>query len=386
MSIEITPNELADWYDEDREFVLVDTRDPESFDAWHLDAARNFPYVPDDDLDVDEFVRTLDVSTDERLVTVCAKGRSSHALAERLHESGFENVAVVEDGMRGWSQVYEVVDLDVEDPRAEIVQVQRRAKGCLGYVVADDVTGEAVVIDATRHTDEFVDAAAERGWEVVGVLDTHVHADHISGGRDLADTLDVPYYLGAKTDERDVSYEFVPLGRNEVVDVGGVGVKALSTPGHTSDMTSYLVEDVAVLTGDALFVDSVGRTELQFGEGEAKAGAEMLYRSLHATLLAEPEDVTVLPGHFTVTDEGETPGVVPGTPVSASVKELRTGLDVLDVSEGEFVGRITDRLPEKPPNYETVIAINTGRETLESDERAVELELGPNRCAVEGSS
>jgi thiosulfate/3-mercaptopyruvate sulfurtransferase len=374
----VTPEEFRDMIDGDEEFTVVDTRDEGSFASWHIEGAVNYRYLPDQTLDPERFTRETGLTRQDAIVTMCAKGISSKYLAEDLDRAGFEDVTLVEDGMEGWSTVYDVVTV-VETDEVEVVQLQRRAKGCLGYVVASG--GEAAVVDATRHTEEFVALAEDRGWELTRVLDTHVHADHISGGRALADAVGATYHLPERASDRGVEYQYEPLERNEVVRVGDTDIKALATPGHTSEIASYLVGSEAVLTGDTLFVDSVGRTELQFGASAADTGAEQLYRSLHATLLAEPDSVTVLPGHFAIDNDGSS-SVVPGEPVATTVGTVRTGLDLLAVDERTFVERITDRLPEKPPNYEDVIAINTGRDAPEDEQAATELELGPNRCAA----
>ncbi len=431
MATVVTAETFRDMLDErrrgDRSFVVVDTRPAESYEGWRIADSRHFFYKPFHEFDREAFERETGVNVDDDVVTLCAKGKASASFAEELEAAGYDDVSIVEDGMRGWSAVYDRVALplpDAGDDPLDIVQIQRRAKGCLGYLVvggvegdpggndaaddavavdesADDADRVAVAVDVSRHGEEWVEAAAGYDAAVVGVLDTHVHADHLSGGRALADDLGVPYYLPAAAAERDVAYDFEPLDRNETLDVGGIDVKALATPGHTEDMASYLVGRSAVLTGDTLFADGVGRTELQFAAGEgdadrtgdggagdaeragAETGARDLYDSLHATLLAEPDDVSVCPGHFPVADDGTTGGVVPGEPVTTAVGRARTGLDVLGLDRDAFVERITTTLPEKPPNYADVIAANRGVEAPPDEVSAIELELGPNRCAAE---
>jgi len=147
-------------------------------------------------------------------------------------------------------------------------------------------------------------------------------------------------------------------------------------------MMNYLVDGELLLTGDTLFVDSVGRTELQFGEDDASRGAELLYDSLHETILNLPDDTTILPGHLTVTSDGRYENGSPGEPLEARLGDLRDELDFLGLDREAFVERLTEDTPEKPPNYETVIAINTGKETVEDESEATELELGPNNCAA----
>ncbi len=401
----------------ERSFTVVDTRPTDDFESWRIADSINYFYKPFHEFDLGAFERETGLSASDTVVTTCAKGKASLDLATELEAAGYDEVVVVDDGMRGWSAVYDRVPVplpDAGDDPLDVVQIQRRAKGCLGYLVVggrgdsddsrvavadSDDSRVAVAIDVSRHGEEWRAAAAAHDAEIAAVLDTHVHADHLSGGRALANELDVPYVLPAAAADRDVAYAFEPLERNETLDVGGVDVKALATPGHTDDMASYLVGRSAVLTGDTLFTDSVGRTELQFaadeeGEGAqtdeseteaagAREGAERLYDSLHGTLLAEPDAVAVLPGHFSVANDGTTGDVTPGEPVATTVGEARTGIDVLDRDRGSFVERITATLPEKPPNYESVIAANRGVESPPDEVSAIELELGPNRCAAE---
>ena len=403
----------------DRDFTVVDTRPEESFAGWRVADAVHYFYKPFHEFDVDDFERETGLSPDDSVITLCAKGKASEDFAAGLDAAGYDDVVVVADGMRGWSAVYDRTDVPLQDrpssaPPLDVVQIQRRAKGCLGYLVvggreageadhaltdspASDSDGSdrvAVAVDVSRHGDEWVAAAAERDASIAAVLDTHVHADHLSGGRALADDLGVPYYLPAAAADRDVAHAFEPIGRNETLNVGGVDLKALATPGHTDDGASYLVDDAAVLTGDTLFTDSVGRTELQFSAGgdggdesaadEGAAGAaRRLYDSLHGTLLARSDGVVVCPGHFAVANDGTTGDVEPGEPVFATVGDARRDIEVLGLDREAFVERITRTLPEKPPNYESVIAANRGVESPPDETAAIELELGPNRCAAE---
>jgi thiosulfate/3-mercaptopyruvate sulfurtransferase len=379
-STEISAEQLRRLIDAGEPIELVDTRDDESFEGWRLADAIQFVYEPDHEFDPEAFTAETGLEPDDPIVTVCAKGKSSRFLADELIDAGFSNVRHVDGGMRAWSAVYDTVEVET-DETVDVVQLQRRAKGCMGYLLADPETGAAAAVDPTRHTGEFRDAAAARGFRIERVLDTHIHADHVSGGRRLADDLDVPYHLGERVAERDPGFEYDPLGRNEVVGVGSVEIKAVFTPGHTSGMVSYLVDGTALLTGDTAFVDSVGRTELQFGDADAASGAELLYDSLHGSVLAEPDPITVLPGHFSVTDDGRY-GIEPGTEVSTTIRALRTELPLLRRDRDGFVDYILETAPEKPPNYERIIAINRDRATVGEDE-AIELELGPNRCAAE---
>ncbi|MFW5963279.1 MAG: MBL fold metallo-hydrolase [Natronomonas sp.] len=381
----ITAEQLRDMIDADEEFVLFDTRSPDSFEDWHIDGAENVEYSGDDD----ELVGELDedaIDAGDTVVTICATGNSASSFAEYLEREGdAHDVKTVEGGMEAWSMVYDTVPIATENDDLVVLQLQRRSKGCLGYVVGSKRAGEAALIDVTRATEEFVDAARTHGLKITHVLDTHIHADHISKGRELADRLDVPYHLGAPAATRDPEFEFDPIEPNSVVELGDVKIKAVHTPGHTTGMTSYLVDDEALLTGDTLFVESIGRTELQFDDKDARDGARVQYETLHKVIMTESNDVKILPGHFSVTDDGEYIDVTPGQPMFSTVGYLWDNNEILQLDEDEFVEHMFENLPSKPPNYEQVIATNAGEYEPEEGEES-ELELGPNRCAATAES
>ncbi|WP_232700684.1 MBL fold metallo-hydrolase [Halobacterium wangiae] len=378
----ITAAQLAEKIDADEQFTLIDTRPEDSFEAWHVRDAANVPYDPDEGLSEDQLDEVNALADARPVVAICGKGLTSTPFAFDLDEHGYDDVSVVTGGMEEWSKHYEVAPIETSSDDLVVRQVQRRAKGCLGYIVGSKATEEAVVVDATRQTDQFKVAAQDAGFSITRVLDTHVHADHISGSSELAEEVGVPYHLGDAASERGVEYKYEPLGDGDVLEVGDVEIEALHTPGHTSEMMNYLVDGELLLTGDTLFVDSVGRTELQFGEDDASRGADLLYDSLHETILELSDDTTILPGHLTVTSDGRYENGSPGEPLEARLGDLREELDFLELDRDAFVERLTEEAPEKPPNYETVIAINTGRETVEDEAEATELELGPNNCAA----
>jgi len=380
----IAAEKLKEKMDRDEDFFLIDTRQPFDFQGWHIKDAINFPYIPSEGFNSDKF-RSLanreGISEEEEILTICAKGISSHQLAEKLEEEGYSKAKAVDGGMQAWSGVYDTVNISTKNEDIKITQLQRRAKGCLGYLVGSKSGGEAAAIDVSRYTHKFVEAASAAGFKITAVFDTHIHADHISGGRKLADKLEVPYFLGSEALERTDELDFRPVDRNQVVTVGGVKIKAIHTPGHTSEMTSWLIEDEALISGDSLFVDSVGRTELEFQEEGGKRGARLQYDSLKNRVMSLPDTVKVLPGHFSLADSGETPGVTPGTPIFSTIGNLRGSNEALKMGEEEFIAFLTGKLPTKPPNYEEIIELNLGEAEAE-EEKAIELELGPNRCAA----
>jgi glyoxylase-like metal-dependent hydrolase (beta-lactamase superfamily II) len=382
----ITARELRDMIDADEDFVLFDTRAPGDFEDWHIAGAENVEYSGSDDELVGEFDEE-ELDAGDEVVTICATGNSASSFAEYLEREGHaHDVKTVEGGMEAWSMVYDVVPVATENDDLVVLQLQRRSKGCLGYLVGSKRAGEAALVDVTRATDVFLDAASERGLEVTHVLDTHIHADHISGGRRLAERLDVPYHLGEPVETRDPQFDYDPIEPNDVVELGDVEIKAVHTPGHTTGMTSYLVDDEALLTGDTLFVESIGRTELQFADQDARDGARVQYETLHRAIMTQPNDVKILPGHFSVTNDGEYVDVTPGQPMFSTVGYLWENNEIIRKPEEEFVDHMFENLPSKPPNYEQVIATNAGEYEPEGEDEETELELGPNRCAATSES
>lgn len=376
----ITAEEFADRLDAGESFTIVDTRGRAGFESWHLPDSENVQYDPREGADDDQLDRIEAATDGEPVVTVCGKGLTSVPFAFELDQHGVEDILVLQGGMESWSKIHEIVPLETGGDLV-VGQVQRRGKGCLGYVVGSRATGEAVVVDPTRRTDVFQVAAERSGLTIEGVIDTHVHADHLSGARDLAESLDVPYHMGEVARE-SVEFDFEPLADGDRLEVGASEIEVLHAPGHTAEMVNLLVDGEYLLSSDTLFVDSVGRTELQFGEEGAERGARLLYETLHDTILELPDDVRVLPGHVAVTADNRYETGSPGEPVETRLGDLRTDLDLLGLDEAAFVDRITGKTQEKPPNYETVIAVNSGERTVESESEATELDVGPNNCAA----
>jgi len=345
---------------EDEPFVL-DVREPAEFAAWSIPAAVNIPLgqVP---------TRMAEIPTDREVVVVCAGGDRSSAAAEALSHTG-RKVANLAGGMAGWAQVYDSVTLEFGAVR--VVQVRRRGKGCLSYMVG--AGDEAVVVDPSVDTWAYTRVADEHGWKIGRIFDTHLHADHLSGSRPLAAVTGASIHLNP-ADTFEFDYE--PLSDGDIFELpGGVTfrVAAMHTPGHTRGSTVYVVADRVVLSGDTLFVDSVGRPDLA---DQAEEFAHNLYRSLHDKVLALPDDAYVLPGHY-----GDDVVVRPDRPVGAFLGELRRTLAPLSYDEDAFVSWATARAVPRPPNYVEIVRANMGRNGAPLAELRA-LETGPNRCSV----
>jgi glyoxylase-like metal-dependent hydrolase (beta-lactamase superfamily II) len=340
------------------------------FEGWHIPGSENVN-VNDELQDGPSAAREAlsDLPNGRDIVTVCAAGVVSEEATELLDELGYSAKTLV-DGMNGWSRVHLAAPIHV-DIDGHLLQVARPGKGCLSYVLVSD--GEAAVFDPSHYPEEDEERTEEVDAELVGVFDTHAHADHVSGGRKLAERNDVPYHLHP-ADAAGV--EATPLEDDQTFTVGNVDVSVVHTPGHSPGGVTYAVGGEALLTGDTLFHESVGRVELGveavIEDTDVLENAATLYGSLQR-LRRQDGDPLVLPAH----DPGS-----PEPPVSARVSEVERRNDDLRLSREAFVEKLASDVPDHPPNFQRVKRANVGLESVDDDELS-ELELGPNRCAAE---
>ncbi len=373
----IEPAALKEQIDSGEAVTILDVRAESEFEEWQIEGenveTENIPYY--------EFIEGVDDDLLERVpegnptVVVCAKGGSSEFVADKLLEHDVE-AANLERGMKGWARIYEYRELDV-DSNATIAQYQRPSSGCMAYLVVDG--DEALVVDPLRaFIDEYVRDARAFGAEIKYAIDTHVHADHVSGVRQLADATGAEIVLPEPAVGRGIEYDtdYATVTDGDSLTVGDIGVDVIHTPGHTSGMTSYLVDDAVLLTGDGLFTESVARPDLEEGDEGAERAAELLYDTLHEKILTLPDDVVVAPAHFS---DAATPRE-DGT-YTATLGELSATMGALGMEREKFVEFVLSDMPPRPSNYEDIIATNLGQQNTD-DEEAFELELGPNNCAA----
>lgn len=217
------------------------------------------------------------------------------------------------------------------------------------YLIGSD--GEAAVVDPRRDIDEYLEEARKAGLTIKHVLETHFHADFVSGHRELAARTGAKIHFGQRA---RTGYPVIPLGDGDEVRVGRVALRAIETPGHTPESVCYLVVDgeqggrpVAVLTGDTLFVGEVGRPDLMGHDFSAEAMAGMLYDSLHAKLMTLPDDVVVYPGH----GPGSACGRNIGPETQSTIgKERRLNYALQIGDRDAFIRAVASNLPP-PPLY-----------------------------------
>jgi glyoxylase-like metal-dependent hydrolase (beta-lactamase superfamily II) len=230
--------------------------------------------------------------------------------------------------------------------------------GCAAYLFGCGSLGKCCVVDAHEEDiDAYAAFAASKSMRIAYVIDTHIHADHRSGGRALAKKVDAPYCLH---ESADVAFPFEHLRDGQELELGNTRVKVLHTPGHTPESVCLVVTDLRrgtapwfVATGDTLFVGAVGRPDLP---GKARENAAELFDSIHEKLLTLPGDVEIFPAHFA----GSMCGAgMSGKPSSTIAFEKRWN-PLLTKSREEFVAALVD-VPPKPDEMTRILASNRGR-------------------------
>ncbi len=241
----------------------------------------------------------------------------------------------------------------------EPVLIEQFFLGCLAhasYLVASD--GIAAVIDPQRDVDIYIDYAKEKNLKIEHIIETHLHADFVSGHHELAERTGARFYLGK---DAAATFPHVAIKDGDTLPIGNARFDFLHTPGHTVESACAVLTDLAspsapraVFTGDTLFVGDVGRPDLS-GDHTPQELAAMLYHSLHDKLLKLPDDTEIFPAH----GAGSLCGRQMGSERSSTIgKQRRTNYALLARSEEEFIHLLTDSLPPRPEYFGRDVELN----------------------------
>src|SRR5713226_999198 len=358
---------LRTWLEERRPVTVLDVRPMAERAEWAIPGSIHVDAY--DTLKAHDPAALADVGipSDVPVVTVCGAGKTSLVAAQQLQARGIEALSL-EGGMKAWSLAWNIAEVPVASDTVHVFQVRRAGKGCLSYLIG--AGEEAMVIDASLDPQVYIDLARSHGWQISSVFDTHIHADHLSRSRQLAQMSGAMLFL---PEQQRVSFPFTAMRDGDTLATPHLKLTALRTPGHTLESTSYRLNNAFLFTGDTLFPTGIGRPDLHADEQETRARSFLLYHSLHK-LLALPSETLVLPGHTS------QPVPFDGEPIGERLSEIDERVGILHATRTMFVETLLKLLPPTPPNYERITRLNEAG--LMPDHDVTELEAGANRCAI----
>jgi glyoxylase-like metal-dependent hydrolase (beta-lactamase superfamily II) len=375
---QIPPQELAERLDRGEALQVLDVRAPEKVERGHivLGAELEFHAQPNSRLFAMPDVKALQLDASRPIAVVCNHGNSSKKATAFLRERGYEAYSVI-GGMAAWETVYVARSLSPTPSLSHVVQLDRVGKGSLSYVLVSD--GDAVIVDPGRHLARYDDLLAELGATPAAVVDTHVHADYVSGARAAADRWKVPYFLHpddavSPYDSRPGKLAYQALRDGDTIAFGHATLRAVHVPGHTLGSIALVADEGLALTGDFLFVQSIGRPDLG---GKSEAWAKLLWQSLERVRQSWPGELLILPAHYASESERRADRAVAARfDVIAATNPVASIQDEL-----QFLKWIADHQASFPDAYRTIKEANLGLAEL-ADADAEVLESGPNQCAI----
>jgi glyoxylase-like metal-dependent hydrolase (beta-lactamase superfamily II)/rhodanese-related sulfurtransferase len=392
----IKPNELKKKIDKEEDIFILDVRDHEEHKSWKIsyDKHQDSIVIPIDDLSSPQSLEQI--PKDKEIVAFCARGNRSMSAAKMLSKHGYR-VKSVEGGLVGWNTVYDVALVTGKESPVDIWQIRRISKGCISYLVASSHNKNAIAIDATCEVDNVIsNILIENRLKLTKVVDTHIHADHISGSTRLAKKYGSVIYLSSledyNTENNTHGLNFQSISNGDAVKIDDEFIlEAIHTPGHTNGSISLKIQkktdnvcedgnysikknqsnNLYIFVGDTIFVNGIGRPDLH---NKTEEFARLLFKTYHQKILNIPKETIVLPSHYSDTFEHEKP-------IYETIKSIYQNTDLLSVPEVEFVKFVTDNIPPRPTNYEKITLAN--KQMISCDEiEQKDIESGPNACGI----
>lgn len=373
----VTSHELYEEIEAGTVPLILDVRNQEDFAVWQVEGAkpvqtRNLPIWMAVE-QIEDLVKEIPDDT----VVICAHGNGSDLLLDMLADEG-KSCRNLVGGTAAWAELLVPKRLPTTPEGVVVWQVQRPAKACLSYVIG--VPGRnAIVIDPARFPQDYIDLAASEGMTITHVIDTHVHADHITGGPELAERVGASYSVPIEdTGKAPTPFANVPLADGAEIDLGDATVHVLNikTPGHTPGSTCINIPGRYLITGDTVFVRGIGRPDLT---GRAEELATELFHTVHDRLQPLDPATVILPAHWSFANEIDEEGLVQTSLGHVFESTLLSQADLT-----AFIEQIITSLPSAPDTYDTIRLVNSGRQEATAEELEI-LEIGKNQCAASTS-
>jgi rhodanese-related sulfurtransferase len=255
---------LRVWLEERRPVTILDVRPTAEWAEWAIPGSIHGDAYDALKANDPKALADVELPDDLPVVTICGAGKTSLIAAQQLQAQGIEALSL-KGGMKAWSLAWNIAEVPLAGDAVRVFQVRRTGKGCLSYLIG--AKDEALVIDASLDPQVYLDLASREGWQITRVFDTHIHADHLSRSRQLAERSGSQLLL---PDQQRVSFPFTAVRDGDTHALYTQQLVALYTPGHTMESTCYLLNKHLLFTGDTLFPTSIGRPDLEADEQQAR--------------------------------------------------------------------------------------------------------------------
>ncbi len=370
--------ELFEWvtaggYD----FTLLDVRNNEEFGRFKVEGPSlskmiNIPYIEFIEME-DESVAKVQVPKDESIRIVCAKEGSARYVGEILVNNGWKDVRILEGGIKTWGNML-APKLVASESGYKLYQFIRPGKASCSYgLLYED---EMAVFDPSRNVEFYNDFARENGCKIVRTFETHLQADYISGSQQIS-SLAGAQIVGNQDDFKDAAFPYHSVKDQEVFTFskGGPEIRAIHMPGHTPGSTSYMIDNKFLVTGDMMFILSLGRPDLG---GKAEEWSKLLFSTIKTKIAELDDDTVILPGHYIEWAEADANQIFVDN--MGSIKKKNADIYGIE-SEVDFIKFIKDNIRKQPDVYADIRKVNAG--LLEPDDEEQEImDLGKNECAA----
>ena len=369
-------DDLFSFLTQKEDMIVLDVRNEEDFGRFSVEGP--FPFdmvnVPYFDFMEEEDASVAKVSHDKPVKVVCAKEGSAQYVGEILMNHGFKDVAFLTGGIKTWGNMLTPKRINPESDDYALYQFIRPAKASCNYGLL--YKGEMVNFDPSRNYGFYQSFADSQNVKIVRTFETHLQADYISGSKKIADVTGAEIMANVG-DFKDASFQYSGVKDGESYSVGGDGpeIKVLHSPGHTPGSTSYIIDDKYFITGDTVFILSVGRPDLG---GKAEEWSVMLFDTLTNKVQNLDKKLKVLPGHFMEWNEANDSLLF----VENLGEVIHRNAGVFKIATPEnFTKYIKDNMRKSPEIYGEIRKVNVGWLDVDMNEADI-MDLGKNECVA----
>ncbi len=376
MAIEsFTARDLFDGLTRREDFLLLDVRNDVEFGRFKIEGPYpfdmiNVPYMEFIEMEEESVAK---VPRGKKVRIVCAKEGSSKYVGEILAQHGYADVAHMKVGIKAWGNLLAPTRVAAEDGY-ELIQFRRPGKASCSYGL---VYGqEMMVFDPAKDIAFYLDFAQARGCTITKTFETHRQADYISGSDGLRQSAAVEI-VAPEDDFQGAKFPYTPARHGEVhrFRSGGPEVEVIHTPGHTPGSTCYRIDGKYLVTGDTVFIQSIGRPDLG---GMAEAWSEQLFKTMTEILLKLDDDTIILPGHYMDWEEADD-NLIFAAPMTA-IKKRNAAIYTID-NASDFYAFIQANMRPQPEEYAKIREINAGLVAVDAEEQEI-MDIGKNECAA----